>query len=267
MAAAVIPLMFETGAGEPRRPGRPVEIQVAGARLQFLPGESSCRDVVINGSLHVNVAPGISSSISTGGLHVRVQAGQLFINGQRVDFSLRAAARPEAEGEALRSLRARYPGVVFCGDPKVAAIHPSARIAPGAHVTLTRGLVIGAGVSVGAGAHVSGGQLYGSRVDGSVSGGNLERSAVAAGAQVAGGHIVGSRLSPGARVFGGSVVDMVIEAGAKVFGGHLSGFVLAAGQRVSDGRHEGGLTEPSSPGKAEGGVVVGIGAVVRLTGR
>jgi hypothetical protein len=263
-----------------------VSAHVGGVDIKFQPGaDLAQRQVNLLGMMSITIGPGFSQSMNLNGVDIKAQNGDLWVNGEKVNFSgTQAAAEPAAEapGDALKDLEVRYPGVQFFGNPSAAHIDDSVKMEPGATVELNPGLYLLGSTKLDATARISGGVIADSWVKGEVRGGMVQGSQLGAGSLVTsgsvvksvlesgstvnGGHVEHSALQEGATVNGGNVAHMCLDVGSKVKGGNLENFTLAAGKTINSGNHDGGISEGvASPSVVVGGssvVVGGSGGVV-----
>jgi hypothetical protein len=250
---------------------------VGGVKIKFEPGANKAqRQVQIGDGMFTSLAPGMSTQMNVNGVDVRSQGMDLWVNGEKVDFSGGAAAPASttAQLDAKKALEARFPGVQLAGH-EFLTIGADVLIAPGARIEGTPpGTVLDGKTEVGARAVVTGGQVFDSTILGSIrggvvrdslveggasiSGGDVRDSSVHSGASVSGGSLRGASIKPqaivsggslrdtrvenGAIVSGGSMQDMTIGRGAIVSGGSLRGFTLGEGEVVSQGAHDGKLS-------------------------
>lgn len=255
--------------------------------IKFQPGaDLAVRQVQIGGGMTTTLMAGSSTSMNVNGMDVRSQGKDLWVNGQKVDFSGGAAPvdQSAARESAKAALEARFPGVQFTGHEFI-SIDPGVKIEAGARIDgVPPGVQLLQNTQVGASARIQGGTISNSRIDGTVATGNVSNSAVAQGGRVdggnvshtqvrdggrvAGGNVSGStidgtvqggnvsssELAQGSVVQGGNVSGMVIGEGAVVRGGTLTGFELAAGEVVKGGRHIGALSEQSGASAASASI-------------
>jgi hypothetical protein len=244
-----------------------VSTKVGGVTVKFQPGENlPFRQVNIGNNMSITAGAGFSQTMNVNGIQVRSQDGELWVNGEKVDFSGQgqaATSKLAPPSNPLKELETRYPGVAFSGNPQAVNIDDSVQIAAGATIELNPGLELSGNTVIGANARVTGGSIEDTRVDGEVNGGQLEASTVEANAQVNGGNLERVRLAGGATVNGGIIEDSTLEAGATVNGGILEkmtlgknsivnggvleNFELAPGQAINGGTHKGKLTRDGAP--------------------
>jgi hypothetical protein len=241
------------------------EQNVGGVPIKFQPGDNlSSRQVQIGGGMTTTLMAGSSTSMNVNGISVRSQGHDLWVNGQKVDFSDGAA--PADVGGAKKSakerLEERFPGVQFTGHDLV-QIEEGVKIAAGARIDgVSAGTVITGDSKIGPNAHIAGGAIDSSTVDGRVRDANLRDSTVerdgvvteanlrdttvGSGGRITGGNVRDSTIKNGGAITGGNVRDMTIESGASLTGGNVRGFTLKSGESITGGNHSGGISQANA---------------------
>src|SRR5688500_2632871 len=69
-------------------------ITVAGAKVQFEKGDKKHRQVIVNGSMYITVGAGNQCQMNVGNLRIKSSGNDLYINGEKVDFTAGGACAP-----------------------------------------------------------------------------------------------------------------------------------------------------------------------------